>query len=168
MSRRFTAVCAGVRSRHEPVETPEVVLNGQDIDSAEAPFGGISARTVHDADIARRQGALPTPDHHRGPLPSSDQNTGGCGRFGSGPSPSGQPMRSGRPTAVPCLGLESPHDDPFMGRDDRAGTRPERRTPVRGSADIPLQAGCNPRAPRGWIDGTGVRQAGHLGEGVGL
>ena len=43
MSRRLTAVCAGLRSRHEPVEAPEVVLNGQDIDSAEARFGGISA-----------------------------------------------------------------------------------------------------------------------------
>ena len=43
MRRRFTAVCAGLRSRHEPVEAPEVVLNGQDIDSSEARFGGISA-----------------------------------------------------------------------------------------------------------------------------
>ena len=33
MSRRLTAVCAGLRSRHEPVKAPEVVLNGQDIDS---------------------------------------------------------------------------------------------------------------------------------------
>ena len=98
MSRRFIAVRACLRSRHEPVKAPEVVLNGQDIDSAEARFGGISADGSRRR-YRRRQGALPTPDHHRGPLPSSDQNTRRLPPVRLRPVTKRPPMRTGRPTA---------------------------------------------------------------------
>ena len=103
MSRRVTAV-AQASAHGTGRRSAEVVLNGQDIDS-EARCGGISAdgsRRRYRPQAGCSADARPPPRT----LPSSDQ-PGGCGRFGSGPSPSRQPMRSGRPTAVPCLGLES-------------------------------------------------------------
>ena len=58
MSRRFTAVRAGLRSRHEPVEAPEVVLDGEHLDVAEAGLGGVGADRVAADHGAGRRGVL--------------------------------------------------------------------------------------------------------------